>query len=581
MNKLNEIDMEKRLAYLEQANLFKMMALDLTKELGEFNSSINRLENPGIVFEKCNARARQIVGFKQIAFFLVDEDNSDFHLTRCYPETGKDKIEKEIDVLIEDGTFSRAVLEKKPVTAYSKDFNHQLLLHVLATVSRVRGMFAGVLEKKSKHIPEASFELLSILMAHCANTLESFELYYQLRTSNRCLKDKVNELAVSESCLKREIKEHRKTETALKSSEKLYRLLTETASEIIIMVSDNGQILYLNQSAQKACGYSKKAVEAMSIKDLIDDFDNIMADHAHSYSNTHDAKLLSRCGDKISMEINIESIPNKGAPPGILIVGRDISERLNSEKEKKFLEEKLWQSQKMESIGILAGGIAHDFNNILSVIVNYSSLSLSCLPKESPVYSHLEKVQTASNRAVDLARKLYTIGRKDDHKKHIIDMVSTINETIDLLRSSLGKGIEIKTGFEKTGMHVLAEETRIQQIIMNLITNAAHAIADRKGIITVCASKTRVLAEKPISSLDLAPGKYIELCISDNGPGIDTNILQHVFEPYFSTKKGKDNSGLGLAVVHGIVKNYHGAIDIRTKMGQGTSFHIYLPEALF
>ena len=579
MNNPYEIDFEKRLAYLEQTNLFKMMALDLTKELGEFNSSINKVESSGIIFEKCRTRALQIVGFKQIAFFLVDEDDSDFHLTKCYPETGKDKIEKEIDILIEDGTFSRAVLEKMPVTAYSNDFNHQLLLHVLATVSRVRGMFVGVLEKKSKYIPEASFELFSILMAHCANTLESFELYHQLRKSNTRLQKKVSQLSISESCLKDEILEHEKTEIALKSSEKLYRLLAETANEIIIMAGDTGRILYSNESALKTSGYSIKVMSDMNINEIIDSFDDIMADDRQSYSNIHTTALISKSGDKIPLEINIEPVSNGDASSGILIVGRDISERLQAEKEKQYLEEKLWQAQKMESIGLLAGGIAHDFNNILSVIVNYTSLSLAGLPQNSLIRRHLKHVQTASNRAVQLARKLYTIGRKDDHKKEVINIVSTINETVDLLKSSLGKGIEIKTDIKNDRLSVLAEETRIQQILMNLITNAAHAMTKKNGIIIVSASKIGIHDEKSISALDLIPGSYIKLSVTDNGPGIDTAILQRVFDPYFSTKKGKDNSGLGLTVVHGIVKNYNGAIDVHTQTGKGAAFHVFLPEA--
>ncbi|MBU1340878.1 MAG: PAS domain S-box protein, partial [Proteobacteria bacterium] len=361
MNNPYKIDFEKRLAYLEQTNLFKMMALDLTKELGEFHSSINRLENTDIVFEKCQARARQIIGFEQIAFFLVDEDNSNFHLCCCYPEQNKDRIEKEIDVLIEDGTFSLAVLDKKPITAYSKDFDQQLLLHVLATVSRVRGMFVGVLEKKSKHIQEASFELFSILMAHCANTLESFELYNQLRKSNSRLQEKVNQLSVSESCLKDEILEHEKTETALKLSEKQYRLLAETAGEIIIMISGAGQIQYSNESALKTSGYSKQIMSAMNINQVIERFDDILADNHQGFYKIHPAVLLSKSGDKIPLEINIEPISGEDEPPKRLIVGRDISERLRSEKEKKYLEEKLWRAQKMESIGLLASGIAHDF----------------------------------------------------------------------------------------------------------------------------------------------------------------------------------------------------------------------------
>ncbi len=150
MNNPYKINIEKRLAYLEESNLFKMMALDLTRELGEFHSSINQLKTPHTIFENCHTRISQILEFKQMAFLLVNENDSDFYIYHCYPETEQKILENEIDVLIEDNTFSRAVLERKPITAYSKNFDHQILLHVLSTVSRVRGMFVGVLKKKSK-----------------------------------------------------------------------------------------------------------------------------------------------------------------------------------------------------------------------------------------------------------------------------------------------------------------------------------------------------------------------------------------------------------------------------------------------
>jgi len=572
--------LEKRVAYLEETNLFKMMALDLTKELGEFHSSINKIEKPDIIFEKCAARVRQIIGFRQVGFLLVDENNSEFHLSRCYPETDKKTLEKEIDILIEDGTFSRALLEKKPVTAYSEDFRRQLLLHSLSTVSRVRGMFAGVLEKNAKQIPEASFELFTILMAHCANTLESFELYSQLRASNTRLQEKVTELSISESCLKKEILEHLQTEAALTSSEEQYRLLAETAGEIILLTSGDGRILFANKAALKAGDFSRSILTATDINDFIENFNIVLADSHKAYSDFQATFLLSRSGKRIPLEINIKPIPNADhSACNHLIVGRDISERIRAEAEKKSLEEKLWQAQKMEAIGLLAGGIAHDFNNILSIIVNYTDLSLSGIPEKSQIHGHLKKVELASKRAVLLARKLYTIGRKDDHQKKIINLVSAINETIDLVSSSLGKNISVKPDIKDKELTVLAEETRIQQVLMNLITNAAHAVKKAGGTITIGAHKIKAPDEKPFLALGLFPGNYIRVSVMDNGPGIDPGDLPRVFDPYFSTKTGEDNSGLGLAVVHGIVKHYKGAVEVQTELGMGTAFHIYLPEA--
>ncbi len=579
MNKIDNIDFEKRLEYLEKTNLFKMMALDLTKEFGEFHSSINKLEDPGIIFEKSLNRIKQIIEFKKTTFLLVDETTSEFKIAVCEPQADRTMIEKEIEILIDDGTFSRAIREKKPITAYSKDFKHQMLLHVLSTVSRVRGMFVGVLEKNSKHIQEASFELFSILMAHCANTLESFELYYRLRESNRHLEEKVRQLSISESCLKDEIVEHKKTEKQLKLSEEQYRLLAETANELIFMVSKDGTIKYANESGLCTSGYSNRLLYEMNIKDIINDIDSILNDDDERFSNAYVTFLKTQSTETLPIEINIAKVIRPGSEHQILIVGRDVSERIRSEQENRFLEEKLWQAQKYESIGLLASGIAHDFNNILSIIMSFTSLSLSELPEESDVYKHLTKVSTASKRAVTLARKLYTIGKKDEHKKERINILPIIHETIDLLRSSIPRKVKLEMQIDDTGLFVIAEETRIQQILMNLITNAIHAMAQSVGKIQVSGTKIEIVEKKLLDKLDLVSGHYIQLIVSDNGPGIEPEVIKRVFDPYFSTKDGKDNSGLGLAVAHGIVTNYLGAINVESDYGEGTTFCVYLPEA--
>ncbi len=577
MSKPYDIDIDKRLKYLEQANFYKMMALDLSRELGEFHSSISQLKDPGTIFENCQVRARRIIGFKQISFFLVNEDDSEFYPYSFYPDSGKDFFKQEIEVLVEDGTFSRAVFEKRPVTAYSTDFNQQMLLHVLATSSRVRGMFAGVLEKKSKHIQEASFELFSILMTHCANALESWELYHQLRESNDRLKEKVNQLFQSEACLKEEIVEHKKTETALEASEKQYRLLAETAREMILVISKENKISYANPSALATCGYEKQEMIDLPVSELIEDAVPLIAHSPGADHLPETTYMKSKHGRMIPTEINIVPITNKKGISGYLVIGRDISARLQAEQNQKDLEIKLWQTQKMESIGLLASGIAHDFNNILGVIANYTSLSISRTDPDDSICDYLHKVRKATDRAIRLARNLYTIGRNDEHHKAEINIVSTIRDTVDLLATSLGKQVNLETCFSLSRLFVLAEETRIQQVLMNLISNAGYELAG-KGTIRVCADRVTFHKKNALSMMDLTPGDYIKISVIDDGPGMDSTVLQRIFEPYFSTKTGKDNSGLGLAVVHGIVKNYKGGIDVESRPGKGTGFHIYLPE---
>lgn len=571
--------MEQRLAYLEKANFHKMMALDLSKELGEFNSSINRLKDPDQIFDNCRNRALKIIGFKQISFYLVNEADSSFERYKQYPENSDTSaLEKEIDILIEDGTFSRALMEKGPVTAYSKNFEQQLLLHVMATVSRVRGMFVGVLEKKTKHIEEAAFELFSILMAHCANTLESFELYQQLKASNAQLEEKVKALSKSESCLKTEILEHEITEAALEASERQYRLLAETAKEMIFILSGDKKITYANASALKTSEYGKADIMDQPMKVLMPGLDEVIREHHDVEPSVLTTEIQSKTGRSIPLEVSLALIPTETETPRYLLVGRDISRQLAAQEEKQNLEARLWQAQKMESIGLLASGIAHDFNNILSVICNYTALSIAMTRNNEMVSDHLRKVKKASDRAVQLARKLYTIGRRDDHKRVKVNLVDLVKDTLDLVSASLGDRIAVETYFEGSDLAVFAEETRVQQVLMNLITNAGHTLGDLQGTIGIGVARVQVDTSVSLSLMDLRPGHYVRISISDTGPGIEPDILDRIWEPYFSTKTGKDNSGLGLAVVHGIVKNYKGAIDVDTAMGNGTTFHIYLPE---
>lgn len=572
-------DIEKRLAYLEQANMFKMMALDLSKELGDFNSSISRLEDPVEILDKCQRRAVKIIPFGHAAFYLVNENDSEFYPYRHYP-AGSDRkqLDTEIDLLIEDGTFSRAVMTKEPVTAYTKNFDRQLLLHTLATASRVRGMFVCILDHKIKHAQEASLEMISVLMTHCANALESFELYHQLKKSNSELQKKVHELSESQSCLKNEILEHEKTENALEASERQYRLLAETARELIIIVSNEKRIVYANSSAVRICGYSKEDMIDLLVLKLFDDFNEMVEQRTGDDLQSKVVQLITKNGEQRPLEVNLVTIPDRKNSPGYLLVGRDISKRLEAQRKHQELESKLWRAQKMESIGLLASGIAHDFNNLLSVIGNYTALSIKKLDENETVRSHLEHVRTATDRAVNLARQLYTMGRKDEHKRVEINLVPVIKETINLLLPSLDRQLKINTSFDNESMIVLAEVTRIQQIIMNLITNAGHELRGMNGVIDIRVQSLTVLEKTSMQILDLMPGKYIKIGITDNGPGIDPELYDKIFEPYVSTKTGKSNSGLGLAVVHGIVKNYKGAVDVRTSKGQGTTFDVYLPE---
>lgn len=238
----------------------------------------------------------------------------------------------------------------------------------------------------------------------------------------------------------------------------------------------------------------------------------------------------------------------------------------------KRLEKKLRQAQKMESIGKLAGGIAHDFNNILYPIMGFTQMSMDELPKNHPVQENLLDVLDGAKRARDLVKQILLFSRQQDQVFKPTSLKPVIEETLKLLRSSLPATINIQSNFHETDDCVLCDGTQIHEIVMNLCTNSYHALKDRGGEIKVELSHIQ-----PDDSLNLPPGQYICLSVVDNGSGIPENDLNKIFEPYFTTKDVGKGSGLGLSVVHGIVKNYKGEIRVTSKPGKGSCFDIILP----
>ena len=246
----------------------------------------------------------------------------------------------------------------------------------------------------------------------------------------------------------------------------------------------------------------------------------------------------------------------------------DISER-------RKLEEQLRQGQKMEAIGTLAGGIAHDFNNILNVIIGYTELALLECSEPEMVREHLAEVAKGSERARLLVKQILAFGRKSEHTSHPLQIAQVVKEAITMLRASIPSTIEIKQQLLSDGT-IDADPTQIHQVVMNLCTNAYHAMRETGGVLTVVVDEVEIGLDEP-NIADLSAGRYLRLTVSDTGGGIDPTVLDKIFEPYFTTKGPGEGSGLGLAVVHGIVKGYNGQIAVTSVPGTGTSFRISLP----
>jgi len=246
--------------------------------------------------------------------------------------------------------------------------------------------------------------------------------------------------------------------------------------------------------------------------------------------------------------------------------------------ERKVLEAQLLQSQKMESIGTLAGGIAHDFNNILFPIMGYAEMTLNELPPDSTARRNMMEILKAADRAKDLVSQILTFSRQSKQERKAVRIDPIIKETVKLLRSTLPPNIRVREDIAEECPYVIADPSQIHQIIMNLCTNAYHAMEDKGGILTV-GLKPICIGEKDRKPCpDMFPGKYLKISVSDTGCGMTREVMERIFDPYFTTKETGKGTGLGLAIVHGIVKAHEGHISVYSQLGKGTVFEICLPR---
>jgi len=260
-----------------------------------------------------------------------------------------------------------------------------------------------------------------------------------------------------------------------------------------------------------------------------------------------------------------------------------LSERKNAEKEKARLQRQLRQAHKLESIGTLAGGIAHDFNNILGAVYGYAQLAQFEIPDSNTssdkALNHISQIIRACDRAKDLVRQILTFSRHNDQEMNPIQIGPIIKEVLKLLRASLPSTIEIHQQIQSYGMVIMGNPTKIHQMMMNLCTNSLHAMEqDSTGTLEVSLTPVELDHRQSAAFPDIVPGHYLKLTVSDTGYGITTEISERIFDPYFTTKDKSVGTGLGLAMVQGIVKKHGGAISVDSEPGIETSFTIYFPR---
>jgi PAS domain S-box-containing protein len=380
-----------------------------------------------------------------------------------------------------------------------------------------------------------------------------------------------------------DISERKEAERKLKKSEQQYRDLIDSITDLIYTHDLEGRFLSANRALAEILGYEpeeiigRKASEFMK-PELKESYESEYLDQINK-TGRHQGitQYFTKDGRRCYLEYHSVLVRPEDGPAYVSGSGRDVTERITAQKELGHLEKQLAHAQKMEAIGTLAGGIAHDFNNILSAILGYTELALIELEGGGPVPKMMEQVLTAGKRARNLVRQILSFSRPTEVEKKPTSLGPIIKETLKLLRATLPTTIEIRQELEAGDIPVLVDPTQIHQMLMNLCANSAHALRHKGGILEIRLERVELEAEEAGHYADLEADEYLRLLVIDNGQGMDPGIVDRIYEPFFTTKETGEGSGMGLAVVHGIVRSHGGSITVYSEEGEGTAFHIYLP----
>jgi PAS domain S-box-containing protein len=373
-----------------------------------------------------------------------------------------------------------------------------------------------------------------------------------------------------------DITERKQSEMALKESESKYRNLVENAPLGILSIDRRGQIIEVNSRLLEILGSpSVEATKRINLLDFQPLVEAGVADHfrqclENGETGAFESRYTSKWGKEVYLRYHLRTMEDSShGIVGVQGIVEDISDT-------KSFETQLRQAQKMEAIGNLAGGIAHDFNNILFPIVGMSEMLLEDFPADSTEYGNIQEIFKAGLRGRDLVNQILAFSRQSEQKMIPVRIQQVLRETLRLARSTIPADIEIIHDIQGDCGLVLSDPTQMHQIVMNLITNAYHAVEQSGGKISVQLKETEIGLEDFVNT-SLEPGQYSMLSISDTGYGIDPTVMDKIFEPYFTTKEQGKGTGLGLAVVFGIVKEHNGDIKVYSEVGKGTTFKVYFP----
>jgi len=396
--------------------------------------------------------------------------------------------------------------------------------------------------------------------------------------ANRMLMTKTeveNALRKKHAHLEHWVSEQKKTAGELHKSEEKYRILVENANDAIY-INQGGMLKFCNAFTEKLTGYSKQELMVMPLLEIVhpDDRDDIRAMHETWLSDRRPAfsdqpfRLIRQDGRIVWVQAGVVLVEWEDKPATLNFL-RDVTKQ-------KELEKKLVQGQKLEAIGTLAGGIAHDFNNILSGLIGYAQLALLDVEEMPATKRKLLQILKAGERAADLVRQILSFSRSQKIERKPISPLIITKEVLKLIRATIPTSIEIKQSLKSEGC-VLAGATSIHQIVMNLCTNAAYAMRESGGVLSVSIANVTLGKEDLFHHPGIDSGDFLKISIEDNGIGMTKEVQQKAFDPFYTTKGPGEGTGMGLASVHGITADLGGFVSFYSEPGQGTSMHVFLP----
>ncbi len=403
-----------------------------------------------------------------------------------------------------------------------------------------------------------------------------FDLQQQRARLEEEARDRTAQLVATIVDLKNLIAERRRSDDALKESEEKFRTLFLESKDVFYISEPQGRFLDINPAGVELFGYSSKE-ELLSIdiprdlyaypqdrKKFVDIVDRT------GYARDYEVHMKRKNGERLTVLITSTAMRDKtGRLTAFRGIIRDVTER-------KRLEEQLLQSQKMEAVGQLAGGIAHDFNNILTAVTGYSGMVLKKLRDDDPLKLYVEHIRAAAEQAASLTHSLLAFSRKQVMNPRPVALNEIVNKVEKLLFRLIGEDIELRTVLAKGELTIVADSVQIEQVLINLATNARDAMPGG-GSLTIETWEQVMAAEAARRHNGMRPGSYAVMTVTDTGTGMTDSTRQKIFEPFFTTKEVGKGTGLGLAMVYGIVKQHEGTIAVSTTPGQGTVFTVYLP----